>query len=89
MNVAPVNRNNVTFGIKISTNVQLTSPISKREVNVIRFQNGNNVVISTNYFRNKPTDTLIRSFNKFGEWVTSKLKYYDSQGRVCNHNIAK
>lgn len=82
MNITPIN--NVPFGIKIKTKEHLTSPISK-----ITLKNGNKVIISTNYFQNKPTDRLIKAFNYVGRLIDTKLKCYDAEGKVCLHFTTK
>ncbi len=87
MNITPIN--NVPFGIKIKTKEHLTSPISKRTIDEITLRNGNKVIISTNYFQNKPTDRLIKAFNYVGRLIDTKLKCYDAEGKVCLHFTTK
>ncbi len=84
MNITPVN-NNTSFGMRIKTKEHLTSPISKRTIDEITLRNGSKVFISTNYFRNKSTDRLIRAFDSMGRMINSKLKYYDAKGKACTH----
>lgn len=84
MNITPVN-SNTSFSMRIKTREQLTSPISKRTIDEIALRSGNKVIISTNYFRNKPTDRLIKAFDYMGKWINSKLKYYDDKGKACKH----
>ena len=68
--------------MKVSTKINLTSPISKREINVISLKSGNTVVISTNYLHNKPTDRLIKVFSRLGECFRHKYKQYDREGKL-------
>lgn len=68
--------------MRINTKVQLTSPLSKREINVISLRSGNTVVISTNYLRDKPTDRLIKAFSRMGECFRHKYKQYDKEGKL-------
>ena len=86
MNITPIN--NVPFGIKIKTKEHLTSPLSKRTIDEITLKMVK-VIISTNYFRNKPTDRLIKAFNYVGRLIDSKLKCYDAEGKVCLHFTTK
>lgn len=85
MNITPVNNNNVAFGIKTTTKVHITSPISKRTIDEITLRNGHRVLFSTNYLRNKPTDRLIKAFDYMGRLINTKLKYYDADGKTSMH----
>lgn len=84
MNITTVN-NNTSFGMRIKTKEHLTSPISKRTIDEITLRNGSKVFISTNYFRNNPTDRLIKAFDYMGKLLNTKLKYYDAEGKTSKH----
>ncbi len=85
MNITPVSNNNITFGIRTTTKIHITSPISKRTIDEITLRNGSKVLVSTNYLRNKPTDRLIKAFDYMGKLLNTKLKYYDAEGKTSKH----
>lgn len=56
--------------------IQHSSPISHKRTDVVRLSNGKTIVYSTNYLNNKPTDKLVRVFNKMGEWIHQKYEIF-------------
>lgn len=84
MRLDGIKSNNVNFGIRTQSRTNITSPLTKRVVDVVSLDNGKRVRISTNYYKNKPTDRLITAFDNIGKSISSKLKYYNKSGKAIH-----
>ena len=72
--------------MRIKSVTHITSPLSKRTIDVISLNKKHRVVVSTNYLHNKPTDRFIKLFNQLGELIKAKLKHYNKDGKcIQNH----
>lgn len=75
MRIQPIQTNQPIFKMRYNQKVY-DNIVSKRVIDKIELDNGNRLVISTNYLFDKPTDKLMTLYDKLGNWVKSKLRYY-------------
>lgn len=71
-----------SFGLNVRSKTTLTSPVSKRHIDIVQLNKGLTIVYSTNYLHNKPTDKLVRVFNKLGDCIKSKFVYFGKTKRI-------